>query len=144
MEQTHSSPTAKVRIAAYKETIEKYLPAVIIKCTKYTNSKHLAEIIAIFTFICVYRLTESLDGYRIPVLIDSMVNIVGGDFADGSGKPIVDKLFDDGRTLQTAKAIDELDIEECMSHVDFAGDVFGQNQLERITESIMRYVIKRY
>jgi hypothetical protein len=56
MKQTHLSPREKVTLDAYREIVGKYLPAVLIKCTKYTNSKQLAEIITRFTFTGTYHL----------------------------------------------------------------------------------------
>jgi hypothetical protein len=72
-----ASLTPKAVLSSYEETIEKYLPLVLIRCAKYTNSKRLAEIIAVYAFICTYRLIEQLDGYNMPVIIDWMVDIVG-------------------------------------------------------------------
>jgi hypothetical protein len=144
MEQINHTLTRKTNLSTYRKIVEKYLPAVIIKCSKFTNSKHSAEIITIYTFLCVYRLTELLDDYRIPVLINAMFNIVGEDFADGSGKTVGDKLFEQEETLSAAKFLSELDTDECISRADWVGDIVGQSELGRITKSIMRYLIKQY
>jgi len=126
------------KLCAYEKTVRKYLPYVLIKCARYTNSKRLAEIIAICTFASVYRLTEqSGSSNKMPTAIESMLAIVGPDFTDRPGNPVGDKLFEEEGALRAARALSELDIGECLSRMDGIADGLDRSQLERITVTVM-------
>jgi hypothetical protein len=145
MKKTHLPQLAgkKVRLSDYRETIEKYLPVVLVKCTKYTNSKQLAEIIAVFTFVSAYRFAEILDGCNMPRIIEGMVDIVGRDLADDPHKIINGQLlFEQTDALCAAKKLAEMDIKECLAHTNYMYSPFDRSQFERIIASVMNYLAK--
>jgi hypothetical protein len=146
MDRVSKSLMQKVNLSAYKGIIEKYLPAVLIKCIKFTNSKHLAETIVIYTFAGAYRLATQLDGAnRMSVVIESMLNIVGGDFADGPNKHVNGQLlFENKGALCAAKKLAEMDMEDCLSRIDCIADGLDGGLLNRITETVMEYLEKQY
>jgi hypothetical protein len=128
----------------YEKTVRRYLPYVLVKCTKYTNRRRTAEYIAFYTFTGAYRLSVQLDGAnKIPVLIDSMLTIAGPDFSDGPNKPVNGQLlFENKDALRAAKKLADMDMEECLSRMDCVADSFDRLQLDRITEAVMDYLIK--
>jgi hypothetical protein len=146
MEQVSYS-TRKINLSIYKETIERFLPFVFIRCSKYTNSNRLAEIIAVYTFITVYRLTELLDGYNIQALIEMMVDIVGEDLGKGSNTLNGLLLFKWEDDLFFAKRLAQMGIEECLNemrrHKDFIARNFAPDQFDRITATVMDYLTKQ-
>jgi hypothetical protein len=88
----------KISFTDYRQIIEKHLPRVLTKCSEYTNRKHIAELIVIYTFASVYHLInrdglmERLDyPEQITAMLDSMFYIVGKDFADFSGDSSADE-----------------------------------------------------
>jgi hypothetical protein len=88
----------KISFTDYRQIIEKHLPRVLTKCSEYTNRKHIAEIIAIYTFAAAYHLIrrdglmERLDDpEQITAILDSMLCIVGKDFVDPSRESQADK-----------------------------------------------------
>ena len=134
MERTHPLPAAKVGLSAYMETIHQFLPFVLIRCSKYTNSKNLAEVIAVYTFISVYMLAEILDGYNMPVLIECMISIVGEDLDKGTNISANGQLlFEREDVLNTAKTIAELDTYECLCLVLYYIDNFDLGKIAEIT-----------
>jgi hypothetical protein len=81
--------SGKISLTDYRQIIEKHLPHVLTKCSEYTNRRHIAELIAIYTFASAYHLIHR-DGLmvrldnpeQITAVLDSMFCIVGKDFAD--------------------------------------------------------------
>lgn len=135
MERTHPLPAAKEGLSAYRETIYQFLPFVLIRCSKYTNSKHLAEVIAIYAFISVYRITELLDGYNMSMLIDWMVDIVGKDLGKGTNVSANGRLlFEREEALNAAKTIAELDTYECLCLVLYYIENLDLGQIAEITD----------
>ncbi len=148
MEHTHPSPAIKAELASYKSTIEKYLPFVFVRCSRYTNSRRMAEIIAIYAFICAHRLTEILDGAnKISVLLYIMVDVIGEDLGKGADIPVNGQiLFRQKETLRIAKKLSELDTGECLDGVRRYMGLFANSfdiaQFSRITDTVMNYLIK--
>jgi hypothetical protein len=145
MEQTHHMPTAKVELSAYRKTIHQFLPFVLIKCSKFTNSKRLADVIAIYTFISVYRIAEILDGYNMPVLIESMIGIVGDDLNKGTNKSVNGQLlFKWEDDLHFAQRLSVMDMKECLGKISRNPELTARNfdleQFERITEATMAFL----
>jgi len=135
MERTHPLPVVKAELSAYRETIYQFLPFVFIKCSKYSNSKNLAEAIAIYTFISVYMLAEILDGYNMPVLIECMISIVGEDLDKGTNISANGQLlFEREGVLNTAKTIAELDTYECLCLVLYYIENLDLDQIAEIME----------
>jgi len=149
MERTHPLPTAKEELSAYRETIYQFLPFVLVRCSKYTNSKGLAEVIAIYAFICAYRLAEILDGAnKMIILIDNMVGVVGEDLRRGTSKSINGQLlFKWEDDLCFAQILAEMGTEECLEeiqrHQDLTARCFDLNQYERITAAVMEYLVEQ-
>lgn len=141
---------------AYRKTIEKYLPFVLIRCSKYTNSRRLAEIIALYVFICSYQLARILDGINtMEIIIDNMVGVIGEDLTSPStplrtGKPGIpvngQLLFKWDDDLGYARRLAEMDMEDCFNELqrnsDFTARCLDFNQFERITESVIENLIK--
>jgi hypothetical protein len=148
MEQTHPSPMEKVRIFAYRETIEKYLPCVLVKCSKYTNSKRLAEIIALYVFICSYQLAKILDGINtMAIIIDNLVGVIGEDLTKKTGTPCNGQpLFKWDDDFHYARRLAEMDMEECyeelQKNADFTSRCLDRSQLEQITESAIENLMQ--
>jgi hypothetical protein len=100
---------SKASLAIYKKFIEKYLHYVLAKCSEHTSKRHLSEIIAIYVFAATYHLIsrdglmERLDDpEKIIAMLDSMLCIVGKDFAGPPGcspadKSITSAGFDGGQ-----------------------------------------------
>jgi hypothetical protein len=137
----------KADLASYKETIDKYLPFVLIRCAKYTNSKRLAEIIAVYAFICAYLLTEILDGAnKIEILLDNMVGVIGEDLGKGTDCPVNGQLlFNQLNIFCAAKKLAELDIKVCLDEILLHKGVilsFDREQFKRITNTVMNYLLK--
>jgi hypothetical protein len=128
--------TRKEKLSSYRTTIHQFLPFVFIRCTKYTNSKCLAEIVAIYTFICAYRLAEVLDGANeIFVLIDIMVGVVGEDLGRRTGISVNDQLlFEEQGALNAAKTITEFDTYECLCLVLYYIENLDLDQIAEITD----------
>ena len=105
----------KINLSSYRKTIEKYLPSVLVKCTKYTNSKRLAEIIALYVFICSYQLAKILDGVNtMVIIIDNLVGVVGENLAKRTGTAANGQLLfrweDD---FHYAQRLAEMEMEKC-------------------------------
>lgn len=126
----------KEKLSTYRDTINELLPFVLIRCTKYTNSKRIAEIITIYAFICAYRLTEVLDGANeIFVLIDIMVGVVGEDLGRRTGISVNDQLlFEEQGALNVAKTITEFDTYECLCLVLYYIENLDLDQIAEITD----------
>ncbi|MGD0553203.1 MAG: hypothetical protein ABSB25_11240 [Sedimentisphaerales bacterium] len=145
MEQTSES-TPETNLSTYRGIIERFLPFVLVRCSKYTNSKVLAEVIAIYAFICAYRLAEILDGAnKMAILIDNMVGVVGEDLSKGTSKSVNGKLlFKWEDDLRFAQRLAEMGMKECLDeirrHPDLTARNFDLNQFESITESAMKYL----
>jgi hypothetical protein len=111
--------TRKEKLSTYRTTIHQFLPFVLVRCSKYTNCKSLAETIATYSFICAYRLSEILDGAnKIIILIDNMVGVIGEEF--GQRRGIGDKgklLFKWDDDLLFAKQLSETGTEECLTEI---------------------------
>jgi hypothetical protein len=147
MDGTKQPLTPKERLSAYREIVERFLPFVLIRCSKFTNSKRLAEYIAVYTFIGVYRqLQQIYDASKMPAIIDSMLNIVGRDFADGPDTIVGDKLFEGQDKLRAAKTLAEMDMEKCLSLVYYMDDMtgsFDRGRLELVTAEVTDYLAER-
>jgi len=137
----------KASPSSYRKTIGKYLPFVLIKCSKYTNSKQLAEIISVYTFISVYILAHILDGVNETVIIDNMVGVVGEDLSNGldsseNGTP----LFEDENILFAARELAEMNTKELLAKIrlrmDYLDCFFDREQFQRINDTVMNYLSK--
>jgi hypothetical protein len=126
----------KEKLSSYRDTINELLPFVLIRCAKYTNSKRIAEIIAVYAFICAYRLTEILDGAnKIFILIDVMVDVVGEDLGKGTSVFFNDRLsFERKEALNATKALAELDTYECLCLVLYCIENLDLDQIAEITD----------
>lgn len=148
MKRTHPSPAAKENLSDYKNTIEKYLPFVLVRTTKYTNSRRLAEIIALYVFICSYQLAKILDGInKMVVIIDNMVGVVGEDLTKKPGTAVNGQLlFKWEDNLRFARRLAEMDTEDCSEELqrrqDFTSRCLDHNQLERITGSVIENLMR--
>lgn len=114
MEQT-SELTPETNLSTYRDIIERFLPFVLIRCTKYTNSKRLAETIAVYTFVASYylaRMQETKAG--VPIIIGCMADVVGEDLGKGNTLNGL-LLFEREDALCAAKAIAGLDVEDCLA-----------------------------
>lgn len=138
--------TRGIKLSTYRNKINKYLPFVLIRCSKYTNSKRLAEIISVYTFISVYILAQILDGVNETVIIDNMVGIVGEDLGKGADSTVNDQLlFEDENILFAARELAEMDTKDCLDEIRIHKGIilsFDRNQFERITKTVMNYLIK--
>jgi len=136
----------KASISDYKKTIEEHLPFALIRCAKYTNSKHIAEIISIYAFICTYLLTEALDGSnKIELLIDNMIGVAGKDLGNGSDTLVNGPLLFEGEeVLSAVRILSEMDGKDCLAKVrlrmDYLDCFFDRKQLDRITATIIDFL----
>ena len=104
-----------IKLVDYQRIIEKYLPYVLTKCSRYTRSKQVAGTIAAYVFVCVYYMAERLNGPgRIPIAIETMIEVVGSDLSDGKG-------CEDGESSL----------------------IFDREQSEGIVETVMEYLIRQ-
>lgn len=133
-----SDLTPKVNLSTYRELINLFLPFVLIRCTRYTNSKRLAETIAVYTFVCAYYLTR-IPRYKdhLPEAIGCMADVVGDDLGDGpntlNGRP----LFEREDVLCAAKTLAGLGMEECLATVLYYVEKL---QLERVSQILGKSV----
>jgi len=137
----------KENLSYYRKTIEIYLPFVLIRCSKYTNSKRLAEVIAVYTFICAYLLYKIMDGAnKMIVIIDNMVGVIGEDLGKtGDNQENGHLLFSQLNVLCAAKKLAEMDTKECLDEIQLHKGIsqsFDRNQLVRIKTTVMNYLIK--
>ena len=146
----------EINLSAFRRTIEKYLPAVLVKCTKYTNSKRLAEIITLYVFICSYQLAKILDGINtMAVIIDNLVGVIGEDLTNPStalrtGKPGTpcngQPLFKWDDDLRFARQLAEMEMENCyeelQNNADFTVRCLDFSQFERLIESVIENLIQ--
>jgi len=139
--------TRGFKLSTYRNKINKYLPFVLIRCSKYTNSYRLAEIIAIYAFICSYILAQVLDGVNETIIIDNMVGVVGEDLSNGldsseNGTP----LFEDENILFAARELAEMNTKELLAKIrlrmDYLDCFFDREQFQRINDTVMNYLIK--
>jgi hypothetical protein len=87
MKQRECPAGGWITLVDYQRIIEKYLPHVLTECTKYTTSKQVARTIAVYVFVCVYYMAEKLDSpSRIPLAIETMIEVIGSDLSDGTGR----------------------------------------------------------
>ena len=109
-----SNLTPKVNLSTYRELINIFLPFVIIRCTRYTNSKRLAETIAVYSLVSSYlaRMQETKAG--ISIVIGCMADVVGEDLAGGSNVN-GQLLFENIDAFCAAKALAGLDLEESIT-----------------------------
>lgn len=138
----------KEKLSSYRGTIHKYLPFALVRCSKYTNSKRLAETVTIYAFICAYRLSEILDGAnKMSILIDNMVGIIAEEFSKRKGICVNGKLlFKWEDDLRFAKQLADMGTEECLDEIKRHPDLIARNidldQFERITVSVMEHLIE--
>ena len=141
--------TKKVTLSTYKDRINQFLPFVLIRCSKYTNNKRLAEIISIYAFICAYLLYRSLDGSnKIEIIIDNMVGVVGEDLGKTGDSPENGTfLFEDENVLSAAKILAEMNMKALLAKIrlrmDYLDCFFDRVQFGRINDSVMDY-LKKY
>jgi hypothetical protein len=105
----------KVNLSTYRELTSALLPFVIIRCVKYTNSKRLAETIAVYTLVASYylaRMQETKAG--IPIIIGCMTETIGEDLGNGNTLNGL-LLFERENALCAAKALAGLDLEESIA-----------------------------
>lgn len=104
-----------IKLVDYQRIIEKYLPYVFTKCSRYTRSEQVAGNIAVYVFVCVYYMAEKLDDPAlIPVAIETMIEVVGSDLSDGTV------------------------CEDCESSL-----ILDPEQSEGIIRTVMKYLIKQ-
>ncbi|MGB7582397.1 MAG: hypothetical protein WBL85_08135 [Sedimentisphaerales bacterium] len=109
-----SNLTPKVNLSTYRELIRVLLPFVIVRCVKYTNSKRLAETIAVYSLVSSYlaRMQETKAG--ISIIIGCMTETIGEDL--GKGNTLNGRLlFEREDALCAAKALAGLDLEESIA-----------------------------
>jgi hypothetical protein len=107
--KTFSSPS----IAQYRRIMKEFLPYVLIRCTKYTSSKRLAEIIAVYVFASAYYrylVGRMKSREEITRVLGMMVEIVGSNLSDGTGEeePVCDCEFLQDEEKVTAAVIEYL------------------------------------
>jgi len=139
--------TRGFNFSTYRRKIAKYLPFVLIRCSKYTNSYRLAEIIAIYAFICSYLLSQILDGVNETVIIDNMVGVVGEDLGKGADSTVNGQLlFEDDNILFAARELAEMDTKELLAKIrlrmDYLECFFDREQFQRINDTVMNYLSK--
>ncbi len=138
---------SKANLSSYRKTIEKYMPFVLIRCSKYTNSKRLAEVIAVYAFICSYLLVEILDGAnKMVIIIDNFVGVIGEDLSNGTDSLVNGQLlFEQENIFYAAKKLAEMDIKECLDEIPLHNGIsqsIDRNQLIRIKTTVMNYLLK--
>ena len=63
---------------AYSKAVEFYLRYVLLRCSKYTNNRDIAEKIAVYTFISAYEAVEKLEQiHQFGPLVGSLVDQIG-------------------------------------------------------------------
>ena len=63
---------------AYNKAIEFYLRHVLLRCSKYTNNRNIAEKIAVYTFITAYEAVEKLEQiHQFGPLVSDLVDQIG-------------------------------------------------------------------
>lgn len=109
-----SNLTPKVNLSTYRELIRALLPFVIIRCVKYTNSKRLAETIAVYSLVSSYlaRMQETKAG--ISIIISCMTDVAGEDLGNGNTLNGL-LLFEREDALCAAKALAGLGMEESIA-----------------------------
>ena len=146
--QRVSNPTAKVNLSNYRGIIERFLPFVLIRCVRYTNSKQIAETIAVYTFVCSYYITQMPEKRAgLPIIIDCMTDVIGEDLGGGVNKLNGKLLFKWDDDLLFAKRLAYLNIVECLSvitrHKDFITRNLDEVLLSRITTTVMEYLLNQ-
>ncbi|MFA5240322.1 MAG: hypothetical protein WC476_11545 [Phycisphaerae bacterium] len=132
MEQTSES-TPGTSLSTYRDIIKRFLPFVLIRCTKYTNSKHLAETIAVYTFVSSYYLARMPENRAaMPIGIGCMTDVVGEDLGNGNTLNGL-LLFEREDALYAAKALAGLDIEESIAMALYYVEKFDLGGMAAIT-----------
>ncbi len=125
---------SKMNLSTYRELIERFLSFVLIKCACYTNSKRLAETIAVYIFASVYYTLERLDSpNQIPQAINTMADVVGKDLAAGADKPVNGELLFEANALRSARALNELEMEEALVIILYYVEKLSLAQIASIT-----------
>jgi len=91
----------QARIDGYRQTIERYLRYVLIRCAGYTNNKAQVQRIAAYTLAMACLLLDKLRGQaELGSVVEMMIRIVGedprGDWrldADEGGEEITQRVF---------------------------------------------------
>lgn len=140
-----SSATVKITLSNYKWIIEKFLPFVLVRCVRYTNSKRIAETIAVYTFVASYYLARMPENKGlVAIVIGCMTDVVGEDLGNGPDTRNGTPLFKRQDDLRFAKGLAYLKIEQCLSAVSHYGDLIACNieqaLFERITATVMDYL----
>jgi hypothetical protein len=108
----------QARLDGYRQTIERYLRYVLIRCAGYTNDKAQVQRIAAYTLVTACLLFDKLRGQAEPgPLVEMMVRIVGedpmGDWrldADEGGEEITRRVFVlNGRMCEVAGTINAVE-----------------------------------
>ena len=117
------SADEQTRLTVHKQTIDRYLRYILIRCTAYTNDRTLAERIAVYTLITTCLLSDKLRRIGdLGVVMDTMVHMIGEDQ--------VENLKTGNSNLKTEEdgaPVFLLDDRMC----EVAGAINGLNQLER-------------
>lgn len=77
--EDHASTELNALISlAYSKAVEFYLRYVLLRCSKYTNNRNVAEKIAIYTFIAAYEAVEKLEQiHQFGPLVSGLVDEIG-------------------------------------------------------------------
>ena len=110
-------PIEQLELLAYERIIKFYMRYVLLRCTKYTNSKEDVGHIALYTFVTTFTLMKELEhAGQLGQLFDCMIDTIGQDVVKeqpqtGETKRFAncERLLADERMCQLATAVNRLD-----------------------------------
>lgn len=111
------SGPADINLVAYRQVIKTYMRYVLIRATRYTNSKHGAGHIAVHSFVSAYTIMKKLHiPDRIPLILDSVIEVIGNDIvknpthAEETEKlGLAGPLLKNAKVRKVAKALNRLE-----------------------------------
>ncbi len=128
-----SNLSPKGNLSTYRELIIALLPFVLIRCVKYTNSKRLAETIAVYTLVASYylaRMPETKTG--ILIIIGCTTETIGEELGNGNTLNGL-LLFEREDALCATKALAGLDLEESIAMALYYVEKLDLEKIAEIT-----------
>ena len=128
-----SNLSPKGNLSTYRELISALLPFVLIRCVKYTNSKRLAETIAVYTLVASYylaRVQETKAG--ILIVIGCTAETIGEELGNGNTLNGL-LLFEREDALCATKALAGLDLEESIAMALYYVEKLDLEKIAEIT-----------
>jgi len=119
LEDASSTELNDLMLAAYSKAVEVHLRYILLRCSKYTNNKNVAQKITLYTFIATYPIITQLQGtdqsgpfVSISALLDEIAPDIQKEELklSNNGHPTKSEmLLSDEKIIKLATALNKVD-----------------------------------